>query len=164
MLEVASVLFSACFLCSSLEFYVELNLFNMYWPVGWMDAEFTWLIAHIAASQFCITFPLYYSVLCYYYIVAKWNYAVFFFYASAVWPFIFVLRGTIAGPPPPSLRCPACSFSAQGFCSELTLLMPRGWDECLRSNRCVTNIQTQLRLNGLFSFEKFLLLNPCSVP
>lgn len=39
-------------------------------------------------------------------------------YGSTVWPFIFVLRGTIAGPPPPFLQCPACSFSSQGFCLE----------------------------------------------
>lgn len=110
----------------------------------------------------CIAFPLYYTVLCYYYIVRLGSNESTrcFFYASAVWQFIFVLRGTIAGPPPPSLQCPACSFIAQGFCSEPMLLMPRGWDECLRSNRCVTDIQIQLCLNGLFSFEKFLLLNP----
>lgn len=79
----------------------------------------------IDCAQFCATSPLLlYCTTPVYFCqsaasIAKvmWNYAEVSC-GSTVWAFIFVLRGTIAGPPPPFLQCPACSFSAQGFCLE----------------------------------------------
>lgn len=123
--------------------------------MGWMDAEFNWLIAHIPGAQFCATstlllyctIPVYFCQSAASIAKVMWNYAEVSC-GSTAWAFIFVLRGTIAGPPPPFLQCPACSFSAQGFCLEPHAAdVPRmRWMSYW--NRCATHK----------AFEEFLLL------
>ncbi len=120
----------------------------------WMDAEFTWLIAHIPDAPLHFYYTVLYVTIPVYFCqsaasIAKvmWNYAEVSC-GSTFWWFIFVLRGTIAGPPPPFLQCPACSFSAQGFCLEPHAVDVPGMRWMSYWNRCATHK----------AFEKFLFL------
>ncbi len=94
-----------------------------------------------------VTIPVYFCQSAASIAKVMWNYAEVSC-GSTFWWFIFVLRGTIAGPPPPFLQCPACSFSAQGFCLEPHAVDVPGMRWMSYWNRCATHK----------AFEKFLFL------